>query len=59
MANIYLSDMKLTEQDNECVDTALSAFEKDMFGGSNQTKAQDQQNELTPDSLRYLFAIFN
>ena len=60
MANIYLSDMKLTEQDNECVDTALSAFEKGMFGSSNQDKSHDQvANDVSPDSLRYLFAIFN
>ena len=59
MANLYLSDMKLIQQDSEAVDTALSAFEKDMFGGSNQPKTQDQQHEITSDSLRYLFAIFN
>jgi hypothetical protein len=59
MANVYLSDMKLLNQDsNESVSTALSAFERDMFSGSANDKEQ-VSNDATPDTLRYLFAIFN
>jgi hypothetical protein len=59
MANVFLTDMQMLNQgNNESVDTALSAFEKNMFGGSANEKEQ-VSNDATPDTLRYLFAIFN
>lgn len=57
MANLYLADMKLTEQDTESVDMALSAFEKNMFGSAQKNQSRGVE-EVATDSLRYLFAIF-
>ncbi len=43
MANVFLTDMQMLNQgNNESVDTALSAFEKDMFGGSSQMRRVTQ-----------------
>ena len=60
MANKYLADMRLLQRDNETADTALSAFEKEMFGTSIQEKTPGQvANDFSPDTLRYLFSIFH
>ena len=60
MANVFLADMKLLQRDNESADTALSAFEKDMFGTCIVENTQDQvANDAGTDTLRYLFGIFN
>ena len=58
MANVFLTDMHMHNQgNNESVDTALSAFEKHMFGGSTNDKEQ-VSHDAAPDTLRYLFTIF-
>lgn len=58
MANVFLTDMQMINQgNNESVDTALSAFEKHMFGVPANDK-EPVSNDATPDTLRYLFTIF-
>jgi len=60
MASAYLSDVQVLNNQirtSAAADTALCAFEKGMFGVSNN-KAQEQTNESNPDSLSYLFSIF-
>ena len=59
MASVYLTDMQFSNSqlNSTSANTALSAFEKDMFGGSTQNKAQEHA-EVNHDSLSYLFSIF-
>ncbi len=63
MANLLpLADMKLLNQDHDSVNTALSAFERDMFGGSANEKTLTSslmtlRNGFTPLSLLYFQLI--
>jgi hypothetical protein len=53
-----MTDMKLLHQDsNESVHSALSAFEKDMFGSAQDDKKQENASNDT-SSFSYLFNIF-
>lgn len=58
MAN-RLAEQKLLQQDIESVDTALSAFEEGMFRQYEQHGDKDAAHDVTPENLRYLFAIFS
>jgi len=59
MATAYLTSYRSAGQQlSTSADTALSAFEHDMFDAPVQVKAQEQTNEPNPDSLSYLFSIF-
>jgi hypothetical protein len=62
MASAYLSGIQAvnnTQAMSSSADSALSAFEKDMFGGSAHGKEHEQAaHEVDPGSLSYLFAIF-
>jgi hypothetical protein len=60
MASMYLADMKLLERDVDSVDTALHAYEKDMLAArKGKQHGHYVANDVAPDSLRYLFGIFN
>lgn len=54
-----LTEMKLLQKDNSTVDSALSAFEEGMFKNHGQHEKEHIANDMSCDSLRYLFSIFN
>lgn len=59
MAHYDLAEMKLLQRDNASVDTALSAFEQGVFKNNGQHADKEHvANDVAPDTLRYLFAIF-
>ena len=64
MANLYLADVKLLQQDTASVGTALSAYEKDVFDGSMHKRSvekgqYDGAHDAATGSLSYLFTIFH
>ena len=64
MANKYTADKIWNQQSNVSADTALSAYEKEVFESymkrqSVERAQHNAANDLAQDSLSYLFAIFH
>lgn len=53
-------EMKLLlGQDQDSINGPLAAYEKNVFDARNNKAQHDTANDIAPDSLRYLFGIFN
>lgn len=59
MANFNSLELRLLGQDNQAVGGALSAYEKNVFDPRANKAQTEPANDMAPDSLRYLFGIFN
>jgi hypothetical protein len=64
MATWDYTDLNQLQGSNKAIDTALSAHEREVFEQflhkQSAEKAQaGAANDLAPDTLRYLFAIFH